>query len=86
MSPAIKKFLLSVALFSTFLPVIALAKELSPDTDAIVLTGKSSLETAVAAGTLIHSVMWVTLTGLGLAVLRARHTPLAEVDRVAGGE
>ncbi len=44
------------------------------------------LETAVAAGTLIHSVMWVTLTALGLAVLRARQTPLAEVDRVAGGE
>jgi uncharacterized protein (TIRG00374 family) len=44
------------------------------------------LETAVAAGTLIHSVMWVTLTALGLAVLRARRTPLAEVDRVAGGE
>ncbi len=29
--------------------VIAKAKELSPDTDAVVLTGKSSLETAVAA-------------------------------------
>lgn len=29
--------------------VIAKAKEMSPDTDAIVLTGKSSLETAVAA-------------------------------------
>src|SRR3990167_8732953 len=29
--------------------VIARAKEVSPDTDAIVLTGKSSLETAVAA-------------------------------------
>ena len=29
--------------------VIARAKELSPDTEAIVLTGKSSLETAVAA-------------------------------------
>lgn len=29
--------------------VIARAKEMSPDTDAIVLTGKSSLETAVAA-------------------------------------
>ncbi len=29
--------------------VIARAKELSPDTDAIVLTGKSSLQTAVAA-------------------------------------
>jgi two-component system NtrC family response regulator len=29
--------------------VIAKAKELSPDTDAVVMTGKSSLETAVAA-------------------------------------
>src|SRR5687767_12956661 len=29
--------------------VIAKARELSPDTDAVVLTGKSSLETAVAA-------------------------------------
>ncbi|MHB8902542.1 MAG: sigma-54-dependent transcriptional regulator [Thermoguttaceae bacterium] len=29
--------------------VIAKAKEMSPDTDAIVLTGKSSLETAIAA-------------------------------------
>jgi two-component system NtrC family response regulator len=29
--------------------VIAKAKEMSPDTDAVVLTGKSSLETAVAA-------------------------------------
>jgi uncharacterized protein (TIRG00374 family) len=44
------------------------------------------LETAVAAGTLIHSVMWLTLTALGLLVLRSRRTALAEVDRVAGGE
>ena len=29
--------------------VIAKAKELSPDTEAVVLTGKSSLETAIAA-------------------------------------
>jgi hypothetical protein len=42
-------------------------------------------ETAVAAGTLIHSVMWVTLTLLGLAVLRLRRTSLAELDRAAGG-
>ena len=33
----------------TGIEVIAKAKELSPDTDAVVLTGKSSLETAVAA-------------------------------------
>ncbi len=31
------------------LEVIARAKQLSPDTDAIVLTGKSSLETAIGA-------------------------------------
>lgn len=43
-------------------------------------------ETAVAAGTLIHSVMWVTLSALGFAVLRSRRTSLAEVDRAAGGE
>jgi uncharacterized protein (TIRG00374 family) len=41
-------------------------------------------ETAVAAGTLIHGVMWLTLTALGLAVLRLRRTSLLEVDRVAG--
>jgi two-component system NtrC family response regulator len=33
----------------TGIEVIAKAKQLSPDTDAVVLTGKSSLETAVAA-------------------------------------
>jgi len=38
---------------------------------------------AVAAGTLIHAMMWVTLTGLGLLVLRARHTSLWEVDDAA---
>ena len=42
-------------------------------------------EAAVAAGTLIHGVMWTTFTGLGLAVLRLRHTPLAELERVAEG-
>lgn len=40
-------------------------------------------ETAVALGTLVHGVFWVTLTGLGLAVLRSRHTPLSELDRAA---
>jgi hypothetical protein len=30
--------------------------------------------------------MWLTLTALGLLVLRARRTALAEVDRVAGGD
>lgn len=42
-------------------------------------------ETAVACGTLIHAVMWVTITGLGLIVLRLRSTSLEEVDQVAGG-
>jgi uncharacterized protein (TIRG00374 family) len=42
-------------------------------------------ETAVAAGTLIHGVMWLTLTGLGLAVLRLRRTSLGEIDQAAGG-
>jgi hypothetical protein len=41
-------------------------------------------QTAVAAGTLIHAVMWVTLTSLGLAVLRSRRTSLSEVDRALG--
>lgn len=42
-------------------------------------------ETAVACGTVIHAVMWVTITGLGLIVLRLRRTSLEEVDQVAGG-
>jgi hypothetical protein len=42
-------------------------------------------ETAVAAGTLIHGVMWLTLTGLGLAVLRLRRTSLVEIDQAAAG-
>jgi uncharacterized protein (TIRG00374 family) len=42
-------------------------------------------EMAVAAGTLIHAMMWVTLTGLGLIVLRSRRTSLHEVDEVAVG-
>jgi uncharacterized protein (TIRG00374 family) len=42
-------------------------------------------ETAIACGTVIHAVMWVTITGLGLIVLRLRRTSLDEVDQVAGG-
>jgi uncharacterized protein (TIRG00374 family) len=42
-------------------------------------------ETAVACGTVIHAVMWVSITGLGLLVLRLRRTSLEEVDQVAGG-
>jgi hypothetical protein len=41
-------------------------------------------ETAVAMGTLIHAVFWVSLTLLGLGVLRARRTSLGEVDEAAG--
>lgn len=51
---------------------------------ALVRFGVSP-ETAVAAGTLVHSVMWLTLSALGFAVLRSRRTSLAEVDRAAGG-
>jgi uncharacterized protein (TIRG00374 family) len=40
-------------------------------------------EQAVAAGTLIHAMMWVTLTSMGLLVLRSRRTSLGEVDEVA---
>jgi hypothetical protein len=40
----------------------------------------------VAAGTLIHSVMWLTLSALGFAVLRSRRTSFAEVEHAADGE
>lgn len=40
-------------------------------------------ETAVALGTLIHAVFWLSLTGLGLAVLRIRRTSLHAIDAVA---
>jgi uncharacterized protein (TIRG00374 family) len=42
-----------------------------------------SPETAVALGTLIHAVFWLSLTGLGLAVLRLRRTSLGEIDAAA---
>ena len=38
------------------------------------------VDTAIAAGTLIHSVMWVVLTAPGLWLLRRRHTTLGELD------
>lgn len=41
-----------------------------------------SPEMAVAVGTLLHAVFWLTLTALGFAVLRVRRTPLQELDRV----
>ncbi len=40
-------------------------------------------EAAVALGTLLHGVFWVTLTLLGFAVLRARHTSWGEIERAA---
>jgi hypothetical protein len=40
----------------------------------------------VAAGTLIHAVMWLCLTGMGLLVLRFRRTSLGDLDRAAASE
>jgi len=40
-------------------------------------------EVAVALGTLLHGVFWLTLTLLGLAVLRSRHTSFGELERAA---
>jgi uncharacterized protein (TIRG00374 family) len=42
-------------------------------------------ETAVALGTLVHAVFWVSLTGLGLVVLRGRRTSFGEIDEAAAG-
>jgi uncharacterized membrane protein YbhN (UPF0104 family) len=42
-------------------------------------------EMAVALGTLLHAVFWLTLTGLGLLVIRSRRTSLGEIDEAAGG-
>ncbi len=38
-------------------------------------------EDAVALGTLIHGVFWITLTLLGFAVLRSRHTSWGELEQ-----
>lgn len=40
--------------------------------------------TAVALGTLCHAAFWVTLTLLGLMVLRLRRTSLSEIDDATG--
>jgi hypothetical protein len=40
-----------------------------------------SPETAVALGTLLHGVFWVTLTLLGLVVLRLGNTSLSDLDQ-----
>ncbi len=42
-----------------------------------------SPEDAVALGTLIHGVFWLTLTLLGFAVLRSRHTSFGELGQAA---
>jgi len=40
-------------------------------------------KTAVALGTTVHAVMWVTVTLIGLIVLRSRHTSLRELEEAA---
>ncbi len=40
-------------------------------------------EAAVALGTLLHGIFWVTLTLLGLAVLRSRNTSWGELEQAA---
>ena len=39
---------------------------------------------ALAAGTVLHAVMWLTLTSIGLGVLWLRRTSLGEIDRAGG--
>lgn len=50
---------------------------------ALVGFGVAS-EVALAAGTLLHAVMWVTLTALGLGVLWSRSTSLGDIGRAGG--
>ena len=40
-------------------------------------------KTAVALGTVVHAIMWVTVTLTGLLVLRLRHTSLRELEAAA---
>ncbi len=40
-------------------------------------------EKAVALGTLVHGIFWVTLTLLGVVVLRSRHTSWGELEQAA---
>ena len=42
-----------------------------------------SKSVAIAIGTVSHAIFWVTLTTLGLLVLRSRHTSLHEIDEAA---
>jgi len=39
-----------------------------------------SKSVAIAIGTVCHAIFWVSLTALGLLVLRSRHTSLHEID------
>ena len=41
-------------------------------------------ETAVAAGTLLHAVFWLSTSGLGLLALRGLRTRLRDLDPGAG--
>jgi hypothetical protein len=41
---------------------------------------------AVALGTLLHAVFWLSLTGLGLVVLRRARMSLGELDQAAASE
>jgi len=43
-------------------------------------------KTAVALGTTVHAVMWVTVTAIGLLVLRLRHTSLRELEEAASAQ
>ena len=61
--------------------VIAKCKELSPDTDAVVLTGKSSFETAVQA--LRHGAVDYLDQALQAARSRGALMRVAEAARVA---
>ena len=40
-------------------------------------------KTAVAFGTVVHAIMWLTVTVTGLLVLRLRHTSLRELEAAA---
>ena len=65
----------------TGIQVIAKCKELSPDTDAVVLTGKSSLETAIAG----PAARRVRLSDQALQAGRARGAAQARRRASASG-
>ena len=43
-------------------------------------------KTAVALGTTVHAIMWVTVTLVGLLVLRVHHTSLRELEAAASAQ